>query len=57
MYRKGIYGHSQMLRVNLRKALSAGIVSGKKKKNENKTDFNVETSISEYGIEFGRINF
>jgi len=27
VYRKGIYGHCQMLRVNLRKAFSAGIVS------------------------------
>lgn len=32
MYRKGIYGHSQMLRVHLRKAFSAGIVSVKKGK-------------------------
>lgn len=31
MYRKGIYGHRQMLRVNLREALSAGIVSGERK--------------------------
>lgn len=59
MYRKGIYGHSQMLRVNLRKALSAGIVSGKKKKNENKqiltskhrslnTELNLRESISDF---------
>lgn len=32
VYRKGIYGHSQMLRVHLRKTFSAGIVSVKKGK-------------------------
>lgn len=35
VYRKGIYGHRQMLRVNLREAFPAGIVSGERKCEQN----------------------
>jgi len=35
VYRKGIYGHRQMLRVNLRKTFSAGIISEMKEQNSN----------------------
>lgn len=42
MYRKGIYGHCEMLRVNLREAFPAGIVSGKKEANGRRFNLTIQ---------------